>query len=113
MPDVVSDHADARAASGAPLTPSLTAPAPDTDDPARHVGEIFRRLTLASDTFPPQAFAREVTRVLLALGTSVLEEAERQAVRLRERTAPARPGVRVSATARRVDFDGWDPGERD
>lgn len=87
---------------------ALSAPPLVTEDPARHVGEVFRRLTLASETFPGAAFARIVAAVLVALGRAALEEAERQAARLRERTAPAPPGIRVSATARRVDFDGLD-----
>lgn len=111
MPDIVDDRPDARTASFPALAPSLVAPPPDTDDPARQVGEIFRRLTLAGETFPSQAFGRIVGAVLVALGKSVLEEAELQAARLRERIAPARPGTRVTATARRVDFDGWDPGD--
>lgn len=97
-----SDQADDAGPAG------LSAPPPVTEDPARHVGEIFRRLTLASETFPGAAFARIVAAVLAALGRAALEEAERQAARLRERTAPAPPGIRVSATARRVDFDGLD-----
>lgn len=75
MTDVISDHADARTASGALLSSSLTAPAPNTDDPGRQVGEILLRLTLASETFPPQAFAGVVACVLLALGKAVLEKA--------------------------------------
>jgi hypothetical protein len=111
MTDVVTDHADAIAASG--QSPLLTAPAPDTEDTARHIGEIFRRLSLAAETFPIQAFSRIAGTVLVALGKAVLEEAEHQAARLRTRTAPAQPGIKVSATARRVDFDGWDSGEPD
>lgn len=87
---------------------ALSAPPPVTEDPARHVGEIFRRLALASETYPEPAFARIVAAVLVALGRAALEEAEHQAARLRERTAPASPGIKVSATARRVDFDALD-----
>ncbi|MCJ2120004.1 hypothetical protein MKK65_26105 [Methylobacterium sp. J-001] len=94
---------------GHPTVPSCLAATPlETEDPARHVGEIFRRLVLAAETFPGQAFGRIVAAVLVALGKAVLVEAERQAERLRERAAPLRSGVRVSATARRVDFDGFD-----
>ncbi|MCJ2046807.1 hypothetical protein MKK58_20030 [Methylobacterium sp. J-078] len=108
MTDVITDHADAIGASG---RSSFTAPPPDTQDTSRHIGEIFRRLAQAAETFPPQAHARIVTAVLVALGKAVLVEAERQAERLKERTAPSRPGIKVSAGARRVDFDGWDPGD--
>ena len=90
---------------------ALTGPPPATEDPARHIGEIFRRLTLASETYPGAAFARIVAAVLVALGRAALVEAEAQARWLRERAEPARPGIKVSATARRVDFDAWDPGD--
>lgn len=92
----------------APGSSVLSAPPPVTEDPARHVGEIFRRLVMASETFHGPAFARVVAAVLVALGRAALEESERQAARLRERTAPASPGIRVTATARRVEFDGLD-----
>ncbi|WP_187193446.1 MULTISPECIES: hypothetical protein [unclassified Methylobacterium] len=85
----------------------VTSP-PDTEDRARHVGEIFRRLTMAAETFPAQAFARIVAAVLVALGRAAMIEAERQAERLRERAAPAKAGIQVSASARRIDFDGFD-----
>ncbi|MDE3749571.1 hypothetical protein [Methylobacterium radiotolerans] len=90
---------------------ALIGPPPATEDPARHVGEIFRRLTLASETYPGAAFARIVAAVLVALGRACLLEAEAQARWLRERVEPDRPGIKVSATARRVDFDAWDPGD--
>lgn len=99
------DHSD-QGDNGGPA--ALLAPPPVSEDPARHIGEIFRRLTLASETYPGAAFARIVAALLVALGRAALEEAERQAARLRERTAPASPGIRVFATARRVDFDGLD-----
>ena len=104
----MTDHVDAIAAFP---RPSLTTPPPDSDDTARQIGEVFRRLAQAAETVPPQAHARIVTAVLVALGKAVLIEAERQADRLRQRAAPARPGIKVSAPARRVDFDGWDPGD--
>lgn len=104
----MTDQVDAIAASP---RPSFTAPPPDTEDTARHIGEIFRRLAQAAETFPPQAYARIVAAVLVALGKAVLIEAERQAERLRQRTAAPPPGIKVSASARRVDFDGWDPGD--
>ena len=109
MPNVTSDHAGAIAATG-PSSP-FAAPPSDTKDSARRIGEIFRRLAQAAETFPPQAHARILAAVLVALGKAVLIEAERQAERLRERTAPPTSGIKVSATARRVDFDGWDPGD--
>ena len=111
MTDTIPDHLDASAASRPPLPSRLVAPPPETEDFSRQVGEIFRRLSLAAETFPSQAFSRIVGTVLVALGKAVLEEAEHQAARLRERTAPSRLGIKVSASARRVDFDGWDPGE--
>lgn len=113
MTDIVTDHVDARAASARTPSPSLVAPPPDTEDPARLVGEIFRRLSGCQTTYGETAFARITAAVLVALGRAAMEESERQARRLRERTAPAGPGVRVTSTARRVDFDTWDPGERD
>jgi hypothetical protein len=91
----------------------LAAPVPVTDDPARFIGEIFRRLASSRETFGETGFGRIAAAVLVALGRAALEEAERQARHLKERSAPLPPGVRVSATARRVDFDGWDPGEAD
>lgn len=113
MTDTVSDHLDASAASPPRIPSSLVAPPPETEDFSRQVGEIFRRLSLAAETFPSQAFSRIAGTVLVALGKAVLEEAEHQAARLRTRTAPAQRGIKVSASARRVDFDGWDPGEPD
>jgi hypothetical protein len=113
MTDVISEHADARRASGRTPSTPFAAPPPETEDPARQVGEIFRRLSGCQATYGEAGFARIAAAVLVALGRAALEEAERQARHLRERSAPVGPGIRVSATARRVDFDGWDPGERD
>lgn len=93
------------------VSAALTGPPLATEDPARHVGEIFRRLTLASETYPGKAFARIVTAMLVAMGRACLAEAEASARWHRERSEPVRPGTRVSATARRVDFDAWDPGD--
>ncbi|UIY44209.1 hypothetical protein [Methylobacterium radiotolerans] len=90
---------------------SLAESVPAGADPARTIGEIFRRLVLAGEAFPGQAFDRIVHAVLVALGRASMEEAERHAKLVQERANPARPGVRVSATARRVDFDAWDPGD--
>lgn len=73
MTDVITDHADAIGASG---RSSFTAPPPDTEDNARHIGEILRRLAQAAKTFPPQAYARIVVAVLVALGKAVLIEAD-------------------------------------
>lgn len=108
MTDFIHDRTETTAPASA-----LAAPPPDTEDTARHIGEIFRRLALAAETFPPRAYARVVAAVLVALGKAALAEAETRADRLRERTAPAQPGIQVSASARRVDFDGWDPGDPD
>lgn len=108
MTDSLKTTAARSEAGASPASSDLTAPPPVSDDPARHVGEIFRRLTLASETFPGTAFARIVAVVLVALGRACMDEAERQAAWLRERATPVRPGIRVSATARRVDFDGFD-----
>ncbi|MCJ2105531.1 hypothetical protein MKK70_09085 [Methylobacterium sp. E-041] len=113
MTDTIPDHVDAPSTSHPPIPSSLVAPPPETEDFSRQVGEIFRRLSLAAETFPSQAFSRIVGTVLVALGKAVLEEAEHQAAGLRTRTAPAHPGIKVSASARRVDFDGWDPGDSD
>ena len=100
---------DAPARVGRAAIPSgLAAASPETEDTAHHVGEIFRRLAMAAETFPPQAFARIAAAVLIALGRAAMVEAERQADRLRERSAPSRPGIKVSATAGRIDFDGLD-----
>lgn len=113
MTDAITEPADAPVASGHVPTHSFAAPPPETEDPARQVGEIFRRLSGCHATYGEAAFARIAAAVLVALGRSALEEAEAQALRLRERSAPAHPGIRVSATARRVDFDAWDPGDPD
>lgn len=56
-------------------------------------------------------FERSVRAVLTALGRAALEEAELRAASLAERTAPPPPGMRVSATARRVEFDGFEHGD--
>lgn len=113
MTDVITDHADARRASDRAPSHPFAAPPPDTEDFARQVGEIFRRLGGCHATYGEASFTRIARAVLVALGKAAMDEAERQARQLRERTAPAPPGIRVSSTARRVDFDGWDPGERD
>ena len=113
MTDVINDHPDARCATGNLPACSLAAPPPDTEDFARNVGEIFRRLGGCHATFGEPSFTRIARAVLIALGKAALEESELQARRLRERTTPSRHDVRVSATARRIDFDTWDPGERD
>jgi hypothetical protein len=113
MTNATIDPADARRASGHAPSHPFAAPPPETEDPARQVGEIFRRLSGCQATYGEAGFTRIAKTVLVALGRAAMDEAERQARHLRERTAPAPPGIRVSATARRVDFDNWDPGERD
>ena len=113
MTDVTTDHADARCASGHATSQTFAAPPPETEDPSRLVGEIFKRLSGCQSTYGEASFALIAQAVLVALGKAALRESEMQARRLRERTAPAGPGIKVSATARRVDFDSWDPGERD
>jgi len=113
LTDVITEPADACIASGRIPVSSFAAPPPETEDFARQVGEIFRRLGGCHATYGEAAFTRIAAVVLVALGRAALEEAEAQARRLRERTAPTGPGVRVSATARRVEFDGWDPGDPD
>lgn len=75
------------------------------------VGEIFRRLTVLRSELGEGPFERTVRAILAALGTIALEEAERRAATLRDRDRPRDPRVRVSATARRIDADGWDPGD--
>lgn len=89
---------------------ALTGPPPAFEDPSRLVGEIFRRLTLATETYPGEPFTRIVRTMLVAMGRACLTEAEAQARWLQERGEPGRPGIKVSASARRVDFDAWDPG---
>lgn len=113
MTDAVTNPADTITGPGRATIPSFATPLPETEDPTRQVGEIFRRLSGCHVTYGEKAFVRIVAAVLVALGRAAMEEAEAQALRLRERSAPPRPGIRVSATARRVDFDAWDPGDRD
>jgi hypothetical protein len=90
----------------------FAAPPPRTEDPARHVGEVFRRLTLAAETFGLQAFDRIVVAMLQALGRAVLEEAERDARMRRERETARGSDVRLGNPGR-VDFDGFDIAEVD
>ncbi|MGU3465566.1 hypothetical protein ACLBXO_11990 [Methylobacterium sp. C33D] len=111
MTDRASDRSDVSPLAAQTALAGLAAPVPATEDPARFVGEIFRRLALSRETFGETGFGRIAAAVLVALGRAALEEAERQAWHLKERSAPVPPGMRVSATARRVDFDGWDAGE--
>lgn len=113
MTDVIIEHADACRASGHTPSHAFAAPPPETEDPARLVGEIFKRLSGCQSTYGEASFIRIARAVLVALGKAALEESELQARRLRERTVPSRNDVRVSATAHRMDFDTWDPGERD
>ncbi|TGE02652.1 hypothetical protein [Methylobacterium nonmethylotrophicum] len=110
MTDVITEHAraDARRA----LSPLLAAPPPETQDPARYVGEIFKRLCGCQTTFDEVAFTRIARAVLVSLGKAALEESERQARRIRERSKPSPHDIRVTAP-RQVDLDTWDPGERD
>lgn len=75
------------------------------------VGEIFRRLAVLRSELGEGAFERSVRAVLTALGTIALAEAERRAAMLEERDRPPTSGIRVSATARRIDADLWDPGD--
>ncbi|EHP91300.1 hypothetical protein [Methylorubrum extorquens] len=77
------------------------------------MGEIFRCLSVCQATYRETSFARIVAAILVALGTAVMVKSERLGLRLRERPPPAGTGNKVSATARRVEFDGWDPSERD
>ena len=91
--------------------PAIAAPPLRTDDPARSIGDLFRRLALASETFGAPAFERIVAAVLVALGRAALEEAEREARWRRERDA-RRPGeIPPLRTIHAGDFDGWDPGD--
>ncbi|MGU3476570.1 hypothetical protein [Methylobacterium sp. D48H] len=75
------------------------------------VGEIFRRLAVLRAELGEDPFERSVKAVLSALGTVALAEAERRAAMLEARERPPTSGVRVSATARRLDADLWDPGD--
>jgi hypothetical protein len=81
-------------------------------DPDRLVGEVFRRMSsLRQVVGDGLAFERSVRAVLAALGRAALDEAELRAASLAERIAPPPPGMRVSSTARRVEFDGFDHGD--
>lgn len=106
MTDATSDHADARCASGHVPSQPFAAPPPETEGPARLMGEIFKRLSGCHAVYGEPGFARIFAAVLVALGKASLEESELQARRLRERTATTGPRVTVSETARRGDFDG-------
>lgn len=90
---------------------ALTGPPLATEDPARHLGEIFRRLTLARETYPGEAFARIVMTMLVAMGRACLTKAEASARWHRKRAETARGGICVSATARRFAFGPRDPNE--
>ncbi|TNC09184.1 hypothetical protein FF100_26825 [Methylobacterium terricola] len=69
-------------------------------DPDMQVGAIFRRLHMMRTLSEP-AFERAVQAILTTLGKVALEEAERRARFLAERTGP-RPGdLRVRAFADR------------
>lgn len=95
-----------------PSTAAVTAVCsamPITRDAAVLVGELFRRLALATETFPEGAFGRIVSAIHVALGRAVLEEAERRARMLRERAEPPRSSLRAKPGRRPVDFGGgWD-----
>lgn len=83
-------------------------------DPDRLLGEVFRRLSLMRAELGEYAFARAVQAVLAALGGAALEEAERRARTLRDRTTLSSADVRVTAAAARpFDADRWDPGDPD
>ncbi|MCJ2014188.1 hypothetical protein [Methylobacterium sp. J-076] len=91
--------------------PAITAPPLRTDDPAKAIGDLFRRLALASETFGPPAFERIVAAVLVALGRAALEEAEREARWRRERDA-RRPGeITAPRSIHAGDFDGMATGD--
>ncbi len=109
MTDAVNDHADTLGAS----SQRYAAPPHETEDPARQIGEVFRRLSGCQSAYGDAGMSRIVASVLVALGRAAMAVSEMQARHLRERSTPPSPGIRVSSTARRVDFDGWNPGERD
>ena len=83
-------------------------------DPHRLLGEVFRRLSVMRAELGEHAFGRAVQAVLVALGGAALEEAERRARTLRERSTFRSADVRVTAAAARpFDADRWDPGDPD
>lgn len=79
-------------------------------DPMHQVGEVFGRLCLISELGEP-ALDRALHAVLAALARTALDEAERRARTLHERTTPRPTDLRVTAS-RKLDADGWDPGDR-
>lgn len=80
-------------------------------DPMHQVGEVFRRLCLFSELGEP-ALDLALHAVLAALGRTALDEAERRARTLHERTTPRSTDLKVTAS-RKLDADGWDPGDRE
>lgn len=94
-------------------TTAIAAPQLRTEDPAKAIGDVFRRLALASETFGPPAFQRIVAAVLVALGRAVLTEAEREARWRRERDI-LRPGeIPAPGKIHAGDFDTMDCGDPD
>ncbi len=101
MTDVIPITPSARCASGHAPSHSFAAPPPETEDPARLVGEIFKRPQWLSHCLWGCKLRLDRPAVLVALGKAALRESEMQAWRLKERTEPGSPGIKVTATARR------------
>lgn len=91
--------------------PAITAPQLRTDDPAKAIGDLFRRLALASETFGGASFDRIVWAAMLALGRAALDEAEREARNRQERDTPHPGEIPVARNVHAGDFDGSDPGD--
>ncbi|AIQ92453.1 hypothetical protein [Methylobacterium oryzae] len=85
--------------------------APDTHDPDRIIGDIFCRLSRCRESLGEDSLVKVAAAVRVALGAAVLEEAERRAAALAERTGPRPRDVRVTAWARRTGGDPYDVGD--
>lgn len=82
-----------------------------TSDPDSLLGILFRRIFLLRTELGEPAYERSLKALLVALGASALDEAERRARILEGRTGPRPSDVRVSSTAARrqpepLDVDG-------
>ncbi|MCP1558841.1 UNVERIFIED_ORG: hypothetical protein M2438_002931 [Methylobacterium sp. SuP10 SLI 274] len=80
-------------------------------DPDSLLGILFRRIFLLRTELGEPAYERSLKALLVALGASALDEAERRARALEGRTGPRPSDVRVTATAARrqsepLDVDG-------
>ncbi|MCG5249507.1 hypothetical protein [Methylorubrum extorquens] len=85
--------------------------APETNNPNHVIGDIFRRLAACRESLGEDSLVKVAAAVRVALGTAVLQEAERRAAALAERTGPRPRDVRVTAWARRTGGDPYDVGD--